>query len=232
MARKKKSGEQIGAEPSGPEETLEEISEEIKQLLMDFRDRRAMDEQQLATLFKFLADQNIKPLVMSKFFKYSKTDYERLKKTMQRTGIVVLPPKPEKELERLVAKDYRDFIAKFWADAKIIGETTVMRWVQRASELGYFDESLNKVDMPRFVQDACNFFIKNYHRITELEQEALANKALAAMLAEGVNSLAQRIVLVDAQLGFLEQSFPQLKYPLIPIRVLTNFDYYKPKEVA
>lgn len=220
--------------PAEAEETLEipEVPDEIKRLLMDFRDKREINEQQLATLFEFLGDQKIMPLVMSKSFRYTKRDYDRLNKAMLRKGIGERPPKPERELMRLEAKDYREFIQGLWDDAKNIGTMTVQRWLQRASELGYFDETTNKVDMPGFVEDACDFFLKNYNRITELEQEALANKAMAAMLAEAVNKLTQKITLVDAQLGYLEQSYPQLKYSLIPLRVLTNIESYKPKEVA
>jgi hypothetical protein len=212
-----------------------EVPDSIAELLHAYKRGDKLTEEQEQELFGFLADQDdVLNLVMAPPFSYTKRNYNRLMKEMGRReyGAVPKVPRPEAELPRLEAKDYRAFIASLWSEAKDIGTITVQKWYQRAGELGFFDETTGKVNLRAFVEEAISFYVEHGRKIAELEQEALSNKALAAMLAEAVSKLTQTITLVDAQIDYLEASYPKLKWQLIPLRVLTNIERYKQREVS
>jgi hypothetical protein len=217
-------------EPPKALELARQVPEDIANLLGQFKGQEKLSDDDEDKLFSYLmAQEDILSLVTAEPFKFTKRDYGRLNKAMSRKGAAKKRGEPIAEIDRVSDFKKREFLRQLAESSWEIGTDVMMKWVQRASELGYYDEAAKKVDMARFVNDAIEFFILHGEEIAELEATALANRGMAAMLAEAVGKLSSTIILVDTQLDRLEKSYPQLHFQLIPLRVLTNIERYKPE---
>jgi len=210
-------------------EPANQVPEDIAKLLGHFKLKEKLSEDDEAKLFSYLSGQeNILALVTAEPFKFTRTDYGRLNKAMTTKGIITRKGQPIAEIDRVADEKKREFLRQLAESSWEIGTDVMMKWVQRASELGYYDEDTKKVDMARFVNSAIEFFIQYGTSIAELEATAIANRGMSAMLAKAFSKLSSTIILVDTQLDGLEKRYPQLHYQLIPLRVLTNIERYKP----
>ncbi len=119
--------------------------------------------------------------------------------------------KLEKKLEqsaRIILKersadDFASFVEELWDSAKTIGTETVMKWMNRATELGYYDEDTKKVKMKEFVEDACNFYMNKRDMLETIEDQLRDLQATCAMFAELSKPQVLRIIALRSYMDFI-----------------------------
>lgn len=197
-------------------------------MLMKYKTRgkKALTDEQLGELFDFLSTvPDVKSLVMGEEFKFTESQYEALMKMMGRAGVVkkkAAQPTPEKAIKSTMAKRTSDaagaFANKLFDDMLSIGGETVMRWYQFAGELGYYDQAKQKVDMPKFVGDAINFFIENKQAVTELNQVNVMLWSSIELLSAMFKDLEFKLNEARMAIYMTESLNPDLGLVLTPIK--------------
>ena len=197
-----------------------DVPPEIGKLLTAYKNRSISKDDE-EKLFDYLYEvDDVKGLVTSPPFNYTKRDYNRLMAAMSRRRISpqTVVRAPERELQRIEGVDFKKFISQMWSQVKDIGMETVMRWVQRASELGYYDPDTGTVDMHAFVNDACEFYIKYAPKLEEMEQDKMASQAMVSVLSEAFNRTLRRLYLVKITVDALEMAHPRSSHILVPLK--------------
>jgi len=197
-----------------------DIPPEMEKLLMAYKNKSISKDDE-EKLFDYLYEiDDIKGLVSSPPFSFTKRDYNRLMAAMSRRRVKpeAVVRTPGRELQRIEGVDFKKFISQMWSQVKDIGMETVMRWVQRASELGYYDPETGTVDMHAFVNDACDFYIRYAPRLEEMEQDRLASQAMVSVLSEAFNRTLRRLYLIKITVDALEIAHPGSSYILVPIK--------------
>lgn len=138
--------------------SAEEVPEDIKALFIKAREKTARDKEFLRLAewimnMKKVPGFNLMRLVQDGF-DYTRTNYDYLQRKVRKLE-KKLAQSAEVILKERAADDFARFVEGLWDSAKTIGTETVMKWMQRATELGYYDEDTKKVKMKEFVEDAC-----------------------------------------------------------------------------
>jgi hypothetical protein len=109
------------------------------------------------------------------------------------------------QLKKLEASDFARFVEDMWSEVLNIGKSTVMKFVERAKEYGYFDEEKGRVRMKDFVEDACNFYIENKELIETVEDKVKDLEATCATFAEISKPQVLRIIALRLYMEFVNQ---------------------------
>jgi hypothetical protein len=188
--------------------TPDQVPEEIAELFEKFRNYQTTEAEtmQLTSWIVSMLDVpgfNYKHLCMDGFG-YNIRDYNRLKKAVERAK-KKLSVTAETQLKKLEASDFARFIEDLWSEVSNIGKSTVMKFVERAKEMGYFDEEKGRVRMKDFVEDACNFYIENKDLIETVEERVKDVEAVARVFAEIAKPNILRIIALREYTRFITE---------------------------
>lgn len=205
----------------GLEETRE-VPDEIRDLLMRYKNREKLSREEQDKLFDYLSGvDDLLALVTSTPFLFSRTAYMRLNKAMSRRGIKRKAKKPEEELVDVKLKKQKEFVRKLSETMWSIGAETIMKWYSRAAEVGYYKDELKDVDMAEFVRDAVQFYLDEGTRIKELQQDNVALNAAIELLSAKFNELLERfneVAMVTSMTEMLYKDVENLPLILAPIK--------------
>lgn len=209
---------------------MPEVPEEILDLLEMVRKQEDLTEEQKDTLFSFLSSRinNIKKLVMEEIEPgYTERDYKRLVQAKRRHGEYQQTAKaledPKQKLRSEESGDFADYITDQWNQARSIGLKAIQKWMNRASELGYYDKDTDRVEMGRFVEDALKFYVTQATRVEELEQEAVAGDVVRSIMADYIKMQRSRMVKVSVLLNRIVSQSPEAEELLEPaLRLLPS----------
>lgn len=99
----------------------------------------------------------------------------------------------------------------------------VRKYRNRASELGFYNEEKDQVEMGKFVETALNFYITQAPKLNELQMNNMANSVLVQVLKDNVRVQQINMIKVAALLERLVKQNPQLKELLTPaLRLLPD----------
>ena len=186
----------------------DQVPEEIAELFEKFKNYQTSEAEtmQLTSWINSMLDVpgfNYKQLCMAGFG-YNIRDWNRLKKAVERTK-KKLAVSAETQLKKLEASDFARFIEDMWGEVSNIGKSTVMKFVERAKELGYFDEEKGRVRMKDFVEDACNFYIENKDLVETIEERIKDVEAVARVFAELAKPNILRIISLREYTRFITE---------------------------
>lgn len=168
-------------EKSGDESKPQHVPEDIDELLRKEKNKNiSYDERD--ELFSFLETvDDIQNLVKSEPYNFTDTDYNRMLKAKVRHGSRQRAGKALKDpagaLKTDESTDFGEFVTQQWSQARDIGTKVVQKYTPRASELGYYDEDLEMVDMRTFTEDALDFFIEERPKVRSRKQWLAAFQA-------------------------------------------------------
>ncbi len=183
-----------------------EIPEEIKALFVKAREKTARDKEFLRLAewimnMKKVPGFNLMRLVMDGF-DYSRTNYDYLQRKVRKLE-KKLAQSAEVILKERSADDFARFVEELWDSAKTIGTETVMKWMNRATELGYYDEDTKKVKMKEFVEDACNFYMNKRDMLETIEDQLRDLQATCTMFAQLSKPQVLRIIALQSYMDFI-----------------------------
>lgn len=186
----------------------EQVPEDIAELFQKFKEY-ATTETETEKLCDWIINKldvpgfNYKQICMVGFG-YNIRDYNRLKKAVESTK-KKLSVSAETQLKKLEAGDFARFVEGMWSEASTIAKTTVMKWAERAKEMGYFDEEKGRVRMKDFVEDACNFYIENKDLIETVEERIKDVEAVARVFLELAKPNIIRIIALREYTRFVTE---------------------------
>jgi len=188
--------------------TPADVPDEIDAIFKRYKEYRATrpETEKLCTWIINMSDVpgfNYKQLCTAGYG-YTLRDYNRLKKAVQRIK-KKLQPSAATTLKKLEAGDFAKFIEDLWKEAKSIATGTVMKWAERAKEIGYFDEKEGKVRMKDFIEDACNFYLEKKELLDTIEERLKDLEATCAMFAELSKPQVLRILALRSYMEFMSQ---------------------------
>jgi hypothetical protein len=198
--------------------------EPVQELLRAYLSKsRELTEEEMNEVIEYAAGtEDLLGLVTSMGF--SKRDYYRLHKAILRAGEAVRKPiTPEKEIDRLEAKDYKDFMKQVWDEVMAVGKGATAKWYRIAGELGFYDKETKKVNMAAFIAEAVTFYVENKAKVEELEMEAAANIGIARMMMGVSTRLYTRQVMLRTMIESLMRDRPDLRMRLMPLLAATTF---------
>jgi hypothetical protein len=197
-----------------------DVPDDVLDLFERYRNREKLGDGEMERLMEYAASTD-DLLSLTESLGYSRSDYMRLAKAMSRRGVTKRGREPEEALVDTKIMRQKEFVRSLAEDIWSIGAETVMRWYSRASEVGYWDEALKRVNMAEFVRDAIEFYLNEGVRIRELQQDNVALSAAVELLSMKLNELLDRIAMAVAALSMVEQLYrdvPNLPLILAPIR--------------
>jgi hypothetical protein len=201
-------------------ELSREVPEDVRKLFVRYRDREKLDDEEMDKLMDYAASVE-DLLALTEAFGYRRSDYMRLAKAMSRRGVTKRGKEPEEALVDTKIMRQKEFVRNLAEDMWSIGSETIMRWYSRASEVGYWDEAVKRVNMAEFVRDAIEFYLNEGVRIRELQQDNVALSAAVELLSMKLNELLDRIseaVMVTSMVEQLYRDVPNLPLILAPIK--------------
>lgn len=163
-----------GGNSNGSSKKSEQVPERIEELLKKEK-RKDISKEEREELFSFLTSvDDVKNLVMSEPFNFTERDYNRMMRSKVEHGARQKAGKalkdPAEALRGKESEDFDDFLTNYWSQARDIGTTVVQKYTSRASELGYYDEDMDMVDMRGFTEDSIEFYIHEAPKVEQYEQ--------------------------------------------------------------
>lgn len=185
----------------------EEIPEEIQVLFEKCRDKK-ISAKGRAKLERWIVGMQKVPGFDLKHiciddFDYTSTDYNRLRKRVQRLK-KKLTTSAKEVLREAEADDFVKWVEGAWEQVKTIGKDMVMGWTERASELGYYDEDSGEVRIKEFLVDACTFFVEKRQMIETVEERVKDVEAACQMFAELSKPQVVRIIALREYMDFVQ----------------------------
>ncbi|MBA7673038.1 hypothetical protein ES703_81226 [subsurface metagenome] len=184
----------------------DQIPDDIKTLFVKAKDKTCRDKEFLR-LAEFIISMkkvpgfNLMRLVMDDF-EYTRTNYDYLQRKVRKLEMK-LGQSAKTLLQDAASDDFARFVEDLWNSAKTIGTETVMKWMNRATELGYYDEDTKKVKMKEFVEDACNFYMNKRDMLETIEDQLRDLQATCAMFAELSKPQVLRIIALRSYMDFI-----------------------------
>lgn len=168
-------------EESKDSETGTRVPENIDKLLKKEK-RKQISKEERKELFGYLENvEDIRGLVTGDPYNFSERDYARMMKSKVRHGSRQKAGKALKDpagvLRAKESEDFDAFITDFWAQARDIGTNIIQKYAMRASELGYYDEDLEMIDMRDFTEDAMEFFVNQRPKVKKTREWLAAYRA-------------------------------------------------------
>jgi len=195
-----------------------EIPPDKAHLILAFKSREPLTEDQLKDLFSYLRGIPDMKNFLMEHCDYTPRDYNRLKKRMQLMGVTRSARDPGRILDEQEGPDLASFVRGVWEDVKAVGSEAVMKWYRRAAEVGYYDEGKRRVDMAQFIRDAVEFYLEKSARARELELENRALSSALEVMGARLKSVVDRLTLMGITLDMLEAANPDLGLALAPLR--------------
>jgi len=174
-------------------ELSHEVPDDVRDLLMRYKNREKLSSEEQDTLFDYLATvDDLLALVSSTPYQFRRTDYMRLAKAMGRRGIKRRVKAPEEELVSVKLSKQKEFVRKLSETMWGIGAETIMKWYSLAAEVGYYKDELKDVDMAEFVRYAVQFYLDEGTRIRELQLDNVSLNDAIEELSKMYNALLER----------------------------------------
>ncbi len=186
--------------------SVQQVPDDIQALLRKAKEKTCKDKEFLRLAewiigMKKVPGFNLMKLVQGEF-EYSRSNYDYLQKRVRRIE-VKMGQSAKMILKDHESDDFAKYVEELWTEAKTIGTETVMNWMQRATELGYYDEATKKVKMKQFVEDACNFFMEKRDMLETIEDQIRDLQATAATFAELSKPQVLRIIALRSYMEFI-----------------------------
>jgi len=197
---------------------FELLPPEISEIVDRYRQRgaKALRDEDVRILQEYFTDKDMR--VTLREAGYPSRVYTALHRLLHRRIGGVRPT----TLEDLQKWDFGEFVRTMWEEAKSIGQDTVMRWVTRASEMGYYDEEAKRVQMNEFVKDAIEYFLSKAPEEREREHELAFLRVLSEVLILAHIRFIQFVDTLALLFGIAQQMNPQLRPALIPLKALVD----------
>lgn len=113
-------------------------------------------------------------------------------------------------------RDFAKYLTDTWREARDISLDIVMGWMNKAKEMGYYNEDKKKVDMKKFIEDAVTFYIQYKYSVEVMEEKYMDLMALAKTFEKLFEPQIYRIIALKLYVEFITEVM-KLQAKEIPI---------------